>query len=62
MALGYTRGLPEQTHCAAQRALEETGSRIGTTASRGAVIELEQGADLALLAAGCHDSPLAALA
>ena len=40
---GYTRGLPEQTHCAAQRALEEIGSRIGTTASRDAVIELEQG-------------------
>jgi hypothetical protein len=27
---GYTRGLPGQTHCAAQRALEEIRSRIGT--------------------------------
>ena len=43
MGGGYTRGLPEQTHCAAQRALEEIGSRIGTAASRGAVTELEQG-------------------
>jgi hypothetical protein len=41
--------------------LEEIGSRIGTAASRGPVIELEQGR-IALLAAGCHDKPLAALA
>ena len=40
---GSARGLPEQTHCAARRALEEVGSRIGAAASRGAVIELEQG-------------------
>jgi F420-0:gamma-glutamyl ligase-like protein len=52
---GYTRDLPEQTHCAAQRALEEIRSRIGAAASRGTVVELEQGADLAFLAARCHD-------
>jgi hypothetical protein len=42
--------------------LEEIRSRIGTAASRDAVIGLEQGANLALLAAGCCDWPLAVLA
>src|SRR2546423_9380140 len=41
---GYTRGLPGQTHCAGNAsALEEIRSRIGTAASRDAVIGLEQG-------------------
>ena len=37
---GYTRGLPGQTHCAGNCALEEIRSRIGTTTS---VVELERG-------------------
>ena len=38
------RGLPGQTHCAGNvSALEEIRSRIGTAASRDAVIGLEQG-------------------
>ena len=41
---GCTRGLPGQTHCAANvSALEEIPSRIGTAASRDAVTGLEQG-------------------
>jgi hypothetical protein len=54
--------LPERTHCAAQRALEEIRSRIGTAASRGAVvIEFEQGGSRAL-DSRMPDKPLAALA
>jgi hypothetical protein len=56
------RRLPERTHCAAQRALEEIRSRIGTAASRGAVvIEFEQGGSRAL-DSRMPDKPLAALA
>ena len=40
---GYTRGLPEQTHCAAQLALLELRSRIGTAASRDAVMDSNKG-------------------
>jgi hypothetical protein len=41
---GSTRtACQNKPHCAAQRALDEIRSRIGTAASRGAVIELEQG-------------------
>ena len=44
--------LPGQNHCSAQRALEER-SRIGT-AFRTPSLDSSR-ADLALLAAGCHD-------
>jgi len=54
------RELPQQTYCGAQRALEEIRGRIGTGASRDAVIELEQRPDLALLVVGYHYKPLAA--
>ena len=40
---GYTRGLPGENPLRGQRALEEIRSRIGTAASRDAVIGLEQG-------------------
>ena len=40
---GYTRWLPRTNPLRGQRALEEIRSRIGTAASRGAVIGLEQG-------------------
>jgi hypothetical protein len=36
-----TRGLPGQTYFPTQRALDEIRSRIGSAASRDAVIELE---------------------
>ena len=53
-----TRGLPGQTYFATQRALDEIRSRIGSAVSRDAVLNSSQ-ADLALLAAGCHDKPAA---